>query len=120
MNSGSLTAKAVFDVIRESVPADEKQTKDQDDGEKGERERDPFADREFPPAIVQPMRRAFARHSLGQSRRKGAQFLDHRGNNFERLFDLRLRVVAAERKPNAAARPFVIEFHGAKNVRRLQ
>jgi hypothetical protein len=45
----------VLDVIGDRVPANKEKAEDQDDGEKGERKSDPFADRQFPPPVVQPM-----------------------------------------------------------------
>ena len=107
----------MFDLIRDGVPSNEEKTKDQHDAEKGEGERDPFANSEFPPTIIQPMGRAFSSHSLGESRRKGAQFLDHRRNNLERFLDLRLGIVTTEGKANAATRTFVLKLHRAQNVR---
>jgi hypothetical protein len=45
----------VLDVIGDRVPPNEEKAKNQDNGEKGERKSDPVTDRQFPPAIVQPM-----------------------------------------------------------------
>ncbi len=111
--------ETMLDVVGDGVTPDEEETKNDDEGEEGERERDPFADGQTPPAVVQPVRRAFPRHSLGEGRsgRKRAQFFDNRRNELERLLDLRLGIETTERKANAAARSIFVQLHRAQNVR---
>ena len=108
--------ETMLDVVGDGVTPDEEETKDDDESDEGERERDPFADGQTPPAIVQPVRRTFSRHSLGEGRsgRHRAQFFDDRWNQFERFLDLRFRIETAERKTHAAFRPVIVQLHRAQ------